>query len=298
MYIVLVHLGNNFFDYINDCIRQIRKFNDSEIYVIINTEHHSKIENFESIKLISPNKITKSENHILFDKNNNLDKTFRGGFWKYTTERFLYIEDLMIEYGLTNVFHLENDNLIFFEIKELLDVFEKNYTISTVFDNDNRSIPGFVYIKNEKSISDFNKFVNEHNNINDMELFSMYNNKVGHKLNLPVLPNHYDLDLVSMTGNRTKNPKQFFNNFEKFDSIFDGAAIGQFLGGIDIRNSNNHSQNVGFINESSLFSMKNFEILFIVDSKNRKIPVINYKNKKHRINNLHIHSKNLKQFLS
>jgi hypothetical protein len=298
MNFILVHLGDHFYDYINDCINQIFKFNDCQVYLIIDHKHNDRIHKKINLTILDPKDLNKTHNHLFFDEINILDRNFRGGFWKFTTERFLYIEDLITQTHLKNVFHLENDNLIFFDVNDHLKTFSENYQIATVFDNDQRAVPGFVYIKDLESILNFNKFVNNFNNTNDMELFSLYNNSNQLKMNLPILPTNYDLDLKSQTGLTTKNPQQFFKNYDKFNSVFDAASIGQFIGGIDGRNINSNKDTSGFINESCLFSMKNFQVDFLKDDYKRRVPYLNYKDRICKINNLHIHSKNLKKYLS
>jgi hypothetical protein len=74
--------------------------------------------------------------------------------------------------------------------------------------------------------------------------------------------------------------------YETFNSIFDGAAIGQYLGGI-------HSDpNLkGFINEKTVFNVAKYNYIWENDE-----PFMVYLDNKIKINNLHIHSKNLKQF--
>jgi hypothetical protein len=295
--LVLIHLGNHFFNYINDCIGQIKKFNDDKIFLIINECNVGKIIDKDVI-IVSSESLPKTKNHINFDKNNNLDKEFRGGFWKFATERFLYIEDLMFFYGLENIFHLENDNLIFFDLDEYIDFFNSNYELAVTFDNDFRAIPGFVYIKNLNSITKLNSFINNNPNRNDMELLSEYRNYVNKVFNLPILPSNYDSELITLTGNKSKKPNQYFNNFDYFNSIFDAAAIGQFLGGIDQRNVKHKLSTEGFINESSFFNPNYFKFIFKIDNRDRKIPYLIYKDSEIRINNLHIHSKNLKKFVS
>jgi hypothetical protein len=41
----------------------------------------------------------------------------------------------------------------------------------------------------------------------------------------------------------------FCRDIDRFQCIFDGAAFGQYIGGIDPRNSNN-TNTIGFINET------------------------------------------------
>ena len=84
-------------------------------------------------------------------------------------------------------------------------------------------------------------------------------------------------------------------NFSSFLSIFDGAAIGQFLGGIDPKNG---VSKPGFINESCLFNPSLIKFTWEVDDCDRRVPYASYGNSISRINNLHIHSKNLQKFTS
>jgi hypothetical protein len=292
---VLVHLGETFFDYINDCIRQIRKFNRCEIYLIINKSHFGEIEE-KNIKLICPDDIVKCENHLNFQKNNRLDKEFRGGFWTYSTERLFYLEDLMRQYSLENIIHVENDTLIYFDYDEYFSHFYQNYDLATVFDNDERSVPCVIYIKKLEDLKKFNLHSLNYSDKNDMILFSHYRNYVNQNINLPIVPSEYNFHLESVMGHQTKNKKQYSNNFDKFNSIFDGAALGQFLGGVDPRNISGNTK--GHINIACLFNPSNLNIFFESDILNRNIPFIKFNNKKYKINNLHVHSKNLKEFLS
>ena len=41
--VILVHKGSEFYDYINDCILQILKFNQSIIYIVSNDIHKNKV---------------------------------------------------------------------------------------------------------------------------------------------------------------------------------------------------------------------------------------------------------------
>lgn len=292
--IVLVHLGNDFFGYINDCIEQIRKFNKCDIYFVSEKIHHPKISDKEVI-LVDVSKYKNSEKYNIFNNTTNLNRNFRGGFWKFATERFFVLEYLIEEYNLKNIFHLENDNLIYFDIGEYLKIFNDNYEIAAVFDNDIRCIPSFMYFTDGKELGHFTNFILKNNGVNDMELIPKYVLKGGNLNTLPILPDNYDKPFLSKSNHTTKNQKQFFNNIDKFNSIFDGAAIGQFLGGVDPRNQKGDS--TGFINESTIFNVSLFDYSFEINEKGHKIPYLTYKNKKYRINNLHVHCKNLKKLM-
>ena len=90
-----------------------------------------------------------------------------------------------------------------------------------------------------------------------------------------------------------KDKNMYNDNFSEFNSIFDAAAIGQYLGGVDPRNISgdtlnflmkHHQLNIIIINLNGYKKM-NISIHIIIDEE--VIPIIN----------LHIHSKRLKDFL-
>jgi hypothetical protein len=265
---ILVHIGQEFPNYINDCIEQIKKFNTCDIYLAINDMHRKKIID-KTVILVPIETLKITPEHYFFNANTTLDRNFRGGFWKYTTERFFIIEEVISKFNLLNIFHIENDNLIYFNVEDYLQIFEENYEIAAIFDNDLRSIPGFIYFKSYCDISYLNHFINNEIFSNDMELLANFRDKTNHVQNLPILPPYYDLEFKSKVGHITQNKGQYFNNFDKFNSIFDGAAIGQYLGGIDPRNPNS-SNSVNFVNESCLFDSSKFIFEFVVDDENRK----------------------------
>ena len=290
--IALVHLGDTFFDYINDCIEQIQKFNTCSIYLIADKAHKNRVS--DKVHFIQTDCLVPSNKHNIFNQNTTLNKTFRKGFWKYATERFFFIEELMTTFNLENVFHLENDNLLYCDIRCFLQIFTEEYDFAAVADNDIRIIPGFIYVKDSEKISDFTSFILENNGRNDMELLALYKRATQKVKNLPILPSNYDSELRALSGQTTTDKNLYFLNYEKFKSIFDGAAIGQYLGGVDPRNPEGNILN--YVNESCLFNTAAFTYEFKTEGT-RKVPYMQYRGQEIRINNLHIHSKNLKRFM-
>ena len=201
----------------------------------------------------------------------------------------------MLKYNLENVFHLENDNLIYSDLSENINIFVDDYKIAAVLDNDQRCIPGFIFFKNVDYLSQLTDFILTRNGKNDMETIAEFKKETDIVKNLPVIPKNYEDSMTSNIGSTTQNPENYYFNIDKFESIFDGAAIGQYIGGVDPRNQ--PGDTTGFINESSLFDVSKFEFEFENDDKNRKIPFLKYKNDRYKVNNLHIHSKNLKKFM-
>ena len=84
---------------------------------------------------------------------------------------------------------------------------------------------------------------------------------------------------------------QNYGNFGK--SIFDGSSLGIYFFGLDPVHKNPSNKN----NFAEIDYTK-YKYEWIDDEKNRKRPYLIINNEKILINNLHIHSKNLKAGLS
>jgi hypothetical protein len=299
--LVFVHLGPVLPNHLEDALWQASLFNDAnEIYVIAQQKALEMPNNLTKYAhVVKAESLNPTLRHNMFIQHSILNKSFRDGFW--TLERFLYLDDFIQQYDLKDVFHLENDNTLYANLKELLPIFQKCYQgIGAVFDNDDRCIPGFLYIAHKEAIANLSSFfaAQAHSGSTDMEIIASYKKKYPDYIQaLPIIPLTYGLvyPLVSNTGKRTNNPLVFSNNIDQFNSIFDAAAIGQYLGGIDPRNGPSLP---GFINESCLFNPANFTYEWKIDKQGRMIPYTLFQGTAYRINNLHIHSKNLTPFLS
>jgi hypothetical protein len=337
--LVYVHIGTNIPDYIYDSIYQTLLMNnysckiyvlieDSEVTCFKETISNFNLNNyfnndfyFENLIEIIPLSILNDElfefdefkkyKENLTSKFNNISE-FRDGFWVSTTARFFYIYTFMKIFNISNVFHIENDVMIYKKItflyeyiKEYLNNDNHDLTdinkICMIQDAPNRVIPSLMYFPNISCLYDLILHITYTLDkssffINDMNLLGTY-------------PDKY---LLSIDPTKVKN----FENI-----IFDGAAIGQFLGGIDPKNfTNEQKQNKnpdlllinnptkGFVNESSTFKANICEYFKNkVHVENLKIKpkvysckkiVTNTRNKLYHIANLHIHCKQLYQFSS
>lgn len=304
--IVFVHLGDVLPSYLVEATHQARLFNPkADIFVIAESKALNKSLDtrfFEdNIQFMATEKLKKTNQHKQFIQFSTLDTAGREGFWRKCTERFFLVHELMQVYQLKDVFHLEYDNMLYVNLSELLDVFHTYPNSAAVFDNDDRCIPGFVYFAHEHALNKMTQFIASHarTGLNDMQIIARYKKTYGIKEigNLPIIMPAY-LEghvLMSPAGHKTNFSQDYIMNFSSFLSIFDGAAIGQFLGGIDPKNG---VSKPGFINESCLFNPSLIKFTWEVDDCDRRVPYASYGNSISRINNLHIHSKNLQKFTS
>lgn len=280
MNIVLVCI-NNFQEYILDNINQLIRLNHENIYVLTNKEFFPMFEEFTAkIHLINIDEL--NENYNYYSKT-NIDKNFRNGFWALTSLRFFYIYEFMKVYNIKDVIHLENDVLIYYNCSNIINNFEKEY-LYIPFDTFKRNISSIMYIP---SYELFKKILDNYDySKNDMENFCLIKNKTNLIKTIPIFPkfNNIDNDEINFVS----------ENFHKFSCIFDAAAIGQYLGGVDPRNDS--SNTIGFVNETCVIKYNNFKFIWkeIYDIRR---PFLIIDNVEYIIFNLHIHSKKLKNFM-
>ncbi len=278
MHLILVHIGPQFPDYINDCISQASRFIGIPIHVILPHQF---------IPLLSPGVIphpieSLSSPYIdQFEQMSKLDSSFRNGFWKYATLRFFYIHAYAKKAGLNDIFHIEYDNLIYYDFAKKIDIFRQK-DMWLVLDSPSRCIPSFMYFKNASALEHLlpQLIHTSSRGMNDMESLAKYYNTNKSKVGLlPIVINYPNI------------PQEYYENAFMFGCLFDGACVGQYIGGVDPRNTPGDTR--GFINETSIFRCDRVNIEWkTVNSLNcpflNNMPMVN----------LHIHSKELKRWSS
>ncbi len=301
--IVFIHIGNEIPPYADVAISQARLFNPNATIYLLGS--HKALGRFEqqrikeNINLCPLESLNKTNLHKKYRKKCNAE-----GFWRVTSERFLYLWDLIDAHSLKNVFHLENDNMLYANLEPLLPYFQEFYPgIAAPFDNEDRCIPGFVWISGKNAMESLAEYFVK--KASEKDLFDMY--VIGNYRKrfsseridrLPIIMENYgsQYPLISTQGHKTNNPKAYSNHAEEFESIFDAACIGQYLGGI--APCHQQTLNSHFINESSLFNPSYLDYQWLPDDQGRMIPYAIFQNKYYKIINLHIHSKRLEEFRS
>lgn len=311
--IIFCHVGESFPDYIFESLYQTILTNSNcniemQIYMIVNRKYIKQIDNklknmnIEATDrnkiILVPCEILVSDNLLLYTKlkkewNSNIEN-FRNNFWIHTTSRFFYIDALVTQFCLKNVFHIENDVMLYKSLNNIysdLNSKEMIDKIVAVQDAPNRAICSIVYFPDSECINKFTSYIltsTEHNpHLNDMNLMGEYKDKY----TFPDSPLH-----------------ELSNNF----GIYDACAFGQYLGGIDFRNiqagvvkNKFINPTIGFVNENSKYLLTNkkddIQVTKILNNK-LKMYVLNDKSKrdvkKYNLNALHIHSKQLYLFSS
>ncbi len=304
-------------DYFVDSVFQallINKTTKFTLYILVNKSQIKVLEknlqciDWELYKLdyhshvkIIPIESIVTENEIDIPISDELVQ-FRGGFWKHTITRFYILANFIQMYKLRNVFHIENDVMVFRPFETIyLEYFElvSKTKILVVKDSPNRVVPSIVFFPSVKSATLLVKHIKESIEKsttfkNDMNILGSYKNIVSFNI------------LPETSFNRDKIPMSRV--------IFDGAAIGQYLGGTDPRNSGASLDNFeecldiyrktsGFINETSVFKPNTCNYMrksvHITPKDNPiNIFVAIKSGELFSIANIHVHSKNLKMFSS
>lgn len=278
MNLVLVCI-NNFQDYILTNIYQLLKLNHHNIYVLTNGCFFDNFTRFENkIHLIDVENLTDTYNYY---SNTPLNKLFRGGFWPLASLRFFYLYEFMKSFNIRDVIHIENDVLLYYNCDEIIDKFDKQY-IYMPFDCLWRNIASIVYIPCHdilKQVLD-NYDMKEH----DMNNFRTIQVKTGLIQNLPIfIYEHINLPDIAFVS----------KNYNHFKFIFDAAAMGQYIGGVDPMNDARNT--VGFVNETCVIKYNNYEFYWFIINGIKK-PFIKINEEMIPIFNLHIHCKDLGKY--
>lgn len=307
-HIVFVHIGPLLPNYLEVAVAQARRFNDCDIWLLAPAQALEKavFDTDQKLRTVSCEALGLSDTHRRFHRVATLDRHFRDGFWLHTTERFFYLETLVDRAGLSHVFHLENDVMLYADLQDLLPVFVRCYpTMAATFDAPNRCVPGFVYARDRAALGRLTRFIvdvaaSTEKTPSDMALLAGFRSTFGKRAvdTLPIVPEGCPHLVGERLGPDPLLAGPFWKHFDQFGAIFDAAAIGQYLGGIDPRNAGG-TDTVGFINETCIFDPSGYHYRWLMDTRGRRIPCAMDKDGgEYRVNNLHIHSKALKDFVS
>jgi len=298
MNFLLIHIGNKKIKHLKYSLLSLIKTKNKNIYLVSSKIIYDQINNIKikkKIKFIDISSIKKNKIHILFNQISNINKSWNDGFWNNTLERFFYLENISKKFKLKNIIHIENDVLIFENYQKYEKIFKKKYKIAYPLLNNDLAVPSIVYFSNSNYISKlckfinnqftiFSRFLNLSSKLNDMKILNKFYKKNKRIIKiLPTLSNEIGKKIL-------KKNSIFYENFLDFNCIFDAAAIGQKIDGVD-RSIHQHLKKE-YINPLSIFSSKDLIIKMI-----KRKPFLIFNNKKIKISNLHIHSKRLWKFI-
>lgn len=216
------------------------------------------------------------------------DIKYRDGFWIKTTERFFVLEQFAKKYAIKSLFHAELDSLVF-DISGLSSRLDQlGSGLFCPRDSITRGIASLIYINNCQALTELNAFaVNNHLvEKNDMMLLGYLLNNSSQFFSLPTESNLQDQQLGEWEA-----VSPFASN-----GIFDAAAIGQFLFGIDPKYGSMALLN-GFENENKGCDL--WQLTYDISINDRTFTIRNRNNGRvFNLFNIHIHSKLFKLLIN
>jgi hypothetical protein len=303
---ILTHIGGEPPPYLRDCLRQFRVFNPGAETVLIAAEKYLErdeaflrevgvepvpAEDFDSDPRL---KEFRQRNRLQSLGTPETSFPSQPGFWEHTMGRYFFIASLMERTGLENIFHFENDVLIYRDLREILAGIGRCGQAGMYATPVGRhwASCGLLFVDRAESLGRFCDFALEAvardpreieresgvDMVNDMTLLKLYGAESEALHYFPILPEG-----------------RHAYGLGSFGSVFDGASWGQFAGGTNGGQAPGWAGRHHYIGREILkgkyrLSWEGHELKrpFAVDRRGRKTP----------INNLHIHSKRLDLYLS
>lgn len=236
----------------------------------------------ESIKWVSIESLGEQNLSSNFSSNAKADKDFRNGFWLQTANRFMLIADLMSSLNLHNCLHLENDNVLYFDPSSKLPAFRDHARFAIPFDR-SRAIPGVVWYRDPQIAQDLAHYIQDRSEAHDFDVIRQFCDSGQYDAKpLPTMGPGY----VSTMG---LDPLKYCEGYEAFGGIFDAAAIGQYLGGVDPRNIPGDTR--FFVNETSDLDLRRAILEWNFGGQKRS-PVLKFDDESVSVLTVHAHSKN------
>ena len=283
-------------NYIIDTVYQTRLFFDGDIYLILddlNNPHLEKLKEF-NVKLINYGDVIDKEFLEICKKRKNKISVINGlGDRKLlflrSMERFFLLQNLIQKENLENILFLELDNLIYDDPGNWEEELKENCYL--VYVNSNMISSGIMFVKDLTSIKIITNNLTEYVKKDQGFVSEMKGNWLVRD-KVYFLPTHWKDEKYNELSYRN------YSNFGK--SIFDGLSIGWYFLGPDPFQKKWRQQwnNGNKKNPWGEIDYTKYKYEWIKDERGRKRPYFIINNEKILINNLHIHSKNLKAGLS
>jgi hypothetical protein len=285
-----------------DTVEQARKFFDGPIYFIISdyeskyvpilqSKYNVTIVRYDTVIDFEFNKLIE-ENYSKFAIVHNLKG--REKLFIYSFERFYILRWLMSQRVLTDVFFLELDNLIYDDPRKWLDGFRQK-DIAYLYEQYDRCASGICYIKNAEILGLFTKFCSKYIQTDTgfiHEMGALFRFWELEKERVQILPTHWSPAHAPVAS---CVPVQTHEQYERYvKTIFDGAGLGIFIGGMDPYHTGGRIEK--WKHRPCLYDIDYTQYTYEwrKDEEERNIPYVFTGLEWIRINNLHIHSKDLR----
>jgi hypothetical protein len=264
----LTHLGCDFPAYIEYCVKQIiKKDSNFKIYICGDTEPKFIKEKYTFINSRELD-IPTNSSYMVNDPN---------PLWRNSILRIFAINSFMQKENIEGIIHFDNDVMVYEDFTKIQNKFGRKNFI-TPHKHTEYSF-GFSYLNNKDDFNILTQRINELINLGENNVRKLTGDET------------HEMRLLNFCGKDLIEPLPVhpaINNMENF--IFDPSSYGQYIGGTP----NGHAP--GFIDKTQLVG-SHFKVTpHILYSKKEDIFYYGYNNELYKIFNLHVHSKNLKNF--
>ncbi len=302
--LVYVHLGYRMPGYYHTAMRQAARFNEeSDIFLIVQHKVFTSLKRNrtlpKNVHLIDAHTLPISEKHLAFAKIAHQESKY----WRYTLERFYYLEAFMESTGITECIHLEGDTLVYRNLTSLLPVFRENTpSIGIPFLSDQMCVPAFIYFGSKEGLSEFTRRipgeVEKMGIFSDMDFLATMFFETSLIEPLPTTTPSYlssNREYTSLVGNQSRYPEVYSRHATEFGGLFDSMHIGIWLDGMSPAHAE-YKRPKRY--EVSIIDPSEFDYTWRKDAHGRRCPYASFDGEEWPIYFLHIHSKDLEKFKS
>jgi hypothetical protein len=252
--------------------------------LLVNRPHCAEVQRWNAaFKVVCIDDLAAGHAHQQFAATSALNRQFRGGFWYHTTHRFFVLADYMRSTDARPVIHLENDVVLYADPSDLLQAFQAHARFAVPLDR-TRAIASMVWLADSGVADALAQHLLEVPASNDMEALNAFVQAHPELARpLPTLP-------LAYARSKGLDEQRYCAGHAAFGGVFDAAAIGQYVGGVD-RQNNPHDSRF-FVNESSDLDLRECALTWDVQQGLRQ-PVLHYGGNTTPVLCLHAHCKDV-----
>jgi len=218
-----------------------------------------------------------------FDERDRMNRSYRDGFWSLCSKRLFCLAAYMAQQKRSHCYHVENDVLLYVPLEALAVHRDCIYMVA---DNFQRAVPSLLYLPSPRCLQPLiDRYDHDESDMRNLRLHSWRHPETTRFF--PVLPvcDEYPM------------PSAFTSEYDELQYVFDANAIGQYLGGVDVRNG--EGAGCGYENRDALHKYSHFT--FSWEDKGSAgaallCPRIWVRGHWAPVANLHVHSKELFPF--
>lgn len=301
--IVYVHLGNRSAPHLIDSILQSRIASpSSRIFVALSDNTvMADAAAAAGATVVNAERLSKTPQHRRYIDSVRRRLGKKRGFWRFATERFFVIEELMTAMNLPAALHLESDNLIFFDAAEIAPGLRIVFgdSLAAPFWNASRCVPGIVSIGSQDALGRLTAFIAERVAEERRRAARWYIPPMFNRVRMGIATDDMRLladfrraspayiDVLPMVPDDHPSAGAVGRGFAELGMIFDGNTFGVHLFGLDQAQHAPGYDMKAFDAESHLdapeFGYEQFQL--------PGSPFLTYRGRTVRLGSIHNHSK-------